>query len=236
MTLLTVEGLQGFYGASQVLHGIDLQISPGEQIALLGRNGMGKTSFLRSLVGALPKVAGEVALNGKSIRGRLPEHIAQAGVAIVPEGRGVFGSLSVIENLVMAARPGPTGKCQWTLDRVLSVFPRLAQRRGHGGHQLSGGEQQMLTIGRALMTNPDLLLIDEATEGLAPLVAQDIWKTLGIIRSEGIATIVVDKDVKNLSRVADRMIIMSKGKLVFTGTPEELAGQGDLLERHLGVQ
>lgn len=236
MTLLTVEGLQGFYGASQVLHGIDLQISPGEQIALLGRNGMGKTSFLRSLVGALPKVAGEVALNGKSIRGRLPEHIAQAGVAIVPEGRGVFGSLSVIENLVMAARPGPTGKCQWTLDRVLSVFPRLAQRRGHGGHQLSGGEQQMLTIGRALMTNPDLLLIDEATEGLAPLVAQEIWKTLGIIRAEGIATIVVDKDVKNLSRVADRMIIMSKGKLVFTGTPTELAGQGDLLERHLGVQ
>ncbi|MDH4413925.1 MAG: ABC transporter ATP-binding protein [Rhizobium sp.] len=236
MTLLTVEGLQGFYGASQVLHGIDLQISPGEQIALLGRNGMGKTSFLRSLVGALPKVAGEVALNGKSIRGRLPEHIAQAGVAIVPEGRGVFGSLSVIENLVMAARSGPTGKCQWTLDRVLSVFPRLAQRRGHGGHQLSGGEQQMLTIGRALMTNPDLLLIDEATEGLAPLVAQEIWKTLGIIRSEGIATIVVDKDVKNLSRVADRMIIMSKGKLVFTGTPTELAGQGDLLERHLGVQ
>ncbi|KIQ00350.1 ABC transporter [Agrobacterium tumefaciens] len=236
MTLLTVEGLQGFYGASQVLHGIDLQISPGEQIALLGRNGMGKTSFLRSLVGALPKVAGEVALNGKSIRGRLPEHIAQAGVAIVPEGRGVFGSLSVIENLVMAARPGPTGKRQWTLDRVLSVFPRLAQRRGHGGHQLSGGEQQMLTIGRALMTNPDLLLIDEATEGLAPLVAQEIWKTLGIIRSEGIATVVVDKDVKNLSRVADRMIIMSKGKLVFAGTPAELAGQGDLLERHLGVQ
>lgn len=236
MTLLTVEGLQGFYGASQVLHGIDLEISPGEQIALLGRNGMGKTSFLRSLVGALPKVAGEVALNGKSIRGRLPEHIAQAGVAIVPEGRGVFGSLSVIENLVMAARPGPTGKRQWTLDRVLSVFPRLAQRRGHGGHQLSGGEQQMLTIGRALMTNPDLLLIDEATEGLAPLVAQEIWKTLGIIRSEGIATVVVDKDVKNLSRVADRMIIMSKGKLVFAGTPAELAGQGDLLERHLGVQ
>lgn len=236
MTLLIVEGLQGFYGASQVLHGIDLQISPGEQIALLGRNGMGKTSFLRSLVGALPKVAGEVALNGKSIRGRLPEHIAQAGVAIVPEGRGVFGSLSVIENLVMAARPGPTGKRQWTLDRVLSVFPRLAQRRGHGGHQLSGGEQQMLTIGRALMTNPDLLLIDEATEGLAPLVAQEIWKTLGIIRSEGIATVVVDKDVKNLSRVADRMIIMSKGKLVFAGTPAELAGQGDLLERHLGVQ
>ncbi|MCI9867332.1 ABC transporter ATP-binding protein [Rhizobium skierniewicense] len=236
MTLLTVEGLQGFYGASQVLHGIDLQISPGEQIALLGRNGMGKTSFLRSLVGALPKVAGEVALNGKSIRGRLPEHIAQAGVAIVPEGRGVFGSLSVIENLVMVARPGPTGKRQWTLDRVLSVFPRLAQRRGHGGHQLSGGEQQMLTIGRALMTNPDLLLIDEATEGLAPLVAQEIWKTLGIIRSEGIATVVVDKDVKNLSRVADRMIIMSKGKLVFAGTPAELAVQGDLLERHLGVQ
>lgn len=236
MTLLKIEGLQGYYGASQVLHGIDLHINPGEQIALLGRNGMGKTSFLRSLVGAMPRIAGDVLLNGRSIRNHLPEHIAQAGVAIVPEGRGVFGSLSVIENLVMAARPGPTGKRQWTLDRVLSVFPRLAQRRSNGGHQLSGGEQQMLTIGRALMTNPDLLLIDEATEGLAPLVAQEIWKTLGIIRAEGIATIVVDKDVKSLGRVADRMVIMSKGKLVFEGTPEALMAQGDLLERHLGVQ
>lgn len=236
MTLLKIDGLQAFYGASQVLHGIDLQIRPGEQIALLGRNGMGKTSFLRSLVGVMPKITGEVALHGASIRGRLPEHIAQAGVAIVPEGRGVFGSLSVIENLVMAARPGPTGKRQWTLDRVLSVFPRLAQRRANGGHQLSGGEQQMLTIGRALMTNPDLLLIDEATEGLAPLVAQEIWKTLGIIRSEGIATIVVDKDVKSLSRVADRMLIMSKGRLVFEGAPADLMAKGDLLERHLGVQ
>jgi branched-chain amino acid transport system ATP-binding protein len=236
MTLLKIDGLQAFYGASQVLHGIDLQIRPGEQIALLGRNGMGKTSFLRSLVGVMPKITGEVALHGASIRGRLPEHIAQAGVAIVPEGRGVFGSLSVIENLVMAARPGPSGKRQWTLDRVLSVFPRLAQRRANGGHQLSGGEQQMLTIGRALMTNPDLLLIDEATEGLAPLVAQEIWKTLGIIRSEGIATIVVDKDVKSLSRVADRMLIMSKGRLVFEGAPADLMAKSDLLERHLGVQ
>jgi len=236
MTLLKIEGLQSFYGASQILHGIDLLIKPGDQIALLGRNGMGKTTFLRSVMGAMPRVTGAVELHGKSIRGNLPEHIAKAGVAFVPEGRGVFGSLSVIENLVMAARPGRTGNRNWTLDRVLSVFPRLAQRRTNGGHQLSGGEQQMLTIGRALMTNPDLILIDEATEGLAPLVAQEIWRTLAIIRAEGIATIVVDKDVRSLSKVADRMVVMSKGKLAFEGTPAELTARGDLLERHLGVQ
>ncbi|ODS51425.1 MAG: ABC transporter ATP-binding protein [Agrobacterium sp. SCN 61-19] len=233
--LLTVERLESFYGPSQILHGVSLAVRPGEQVALIGRNGMGKTTLLRSLMGLVPRVQGTIELNGNSIRGKKPEAISQAGVAFVPEGRGVFGSLSVIENLVMAARAGRDGKRGWTLERVLSVFPRLAQRRGNGGHQLSGGEQQMLTIGRALMTNPDIILIDEATEGLAPLVADEIWRTLAVIRGEGIATIVVDKDIKNLSKVADRMVVMSKGGVEFDGAPAELLAQPELLERHLGL-
>ncbi|MDH0872584.1 ABC transporter ATP-binding protein [Agrobacterium pusense] len=234
--LLKVNSLQSFYGVSQVLHGIDLSLRSGEQVALLGRNGMGKTTFLRSLMGLVPKTTGNVVWRNAEIRTALPEKIAQSGVAYVPEGRGVFGSLSVIENLLMAARKGPGGKQNWTLDRVLTLFPRLAQRRNNGGHQLSGGEQQMLTIGRALMTNPDLILIDEATEGLAPLVAQEIWRTLAVVRSEGIATIVVDKDVRSLAKIADRMVVMSKGKIEFDGPPVDLLAQPKFLERHLGVQ
>ncbi len=233
--LLSVERLEAFYGASQVLHGIDLSVARGEQVALLGRNGMGKTTLLRSLMGLVADCRGRVAFAGQDIAGLAPEHIARAGVALVPEGRGVFGSLSVVENLVMAARPAADGRLRWTLQRILDLFPRLAQRRDNGGHQLSGGEQQMLTIGRALMTNPDLILIDEATEGLAPLVARDIWRTLGVIRDEGIATIVVDKDFRSLSDIADRAVLLSKGTVVFNGAPKELAAQGSLLERHLGV-
>jgi branched-chain amino acid transport system ATP-binding protein len=156
-------------------------------------------------------------------------------MALVPEGRGIFGSLSVTENLVMAARPGNHGRQSWTLPKIFELFPRLHERRNNGGHQLSGGEQQMLTIGRALMTNPDMIMIDEATEGLAPLVAQSIWQTLAIVRGEGIATIVVDKDFRSLAKVADRMVILSKGCVVFDGTPAALAAQPDVLERHLGV-
>ena len=167
--LLDVGGLQSFYGVSQVLHGLDFTIKRGEQIALLGRNGMGKSTLLRSLMGHVADRRGRIDYAGVDITKAKPETISRAGVAYVPEGRGVFGSLSVVENLVMAARPGQDGKRGWTLDRVFAVFPRLHQRRTNGGHQLSGGEQQMLTIGRALMTNPDLILIDEATEGLAPL-------------------------------------------------------------------
>jgi branched-chain amino acid transport system ATP-binding protein len=174
-------------------------------------------------------------LEGRDIARAAPEEIAQAGVALVPEGRGVFGSLSVVENLVMASRAGRNGRRTWTLERIFELFPRLHQRRGNGGHQLSGGEQQMLAIGRALMTNPDLILIDEATEGLAPLVAQQIWKTLNAVRGEGIATIVVDKDIGNLSRVADRVLVLSKGAVVFEGTPAALSAEPGLLERHLGV-
>jgi branched-chain amino acid transport system ATP-binding protein len=177
--LLEVERLEAFYGASQILHGIDLKFARGEQVALIGRNGMGKTTLLRSLMGLLPGCRGSLRFHGRNIRNAAPETIARSGLALVPEGRGIFGSLSVIENLVMAARVGSDGRCAWTLPKIFELFPRLHARRSNGGHQLSGGEQQMLTIGRALMTNPDMIMIDEATEGLAPLVAQSIWQTLG---------------------------------------------------------
>ncbi|KTQ85428.1 ABC transporter [Aureimonas ureilytica] len=233
--LLNISGLKGYYGVSEVLHGIDLAIRPGEQVALIGRNGMGKTTLLKSIVGLLADRRGSISFAGAETTRAKPEDIARRGMAYVPEGRGVFGSLSVVENLVMAARSGVSGSRRWTIDRVFEVFPRLHQRRANGGHQLSGGEQQMLSIGRALMTNPDLIVLDEATEGLAPLVAQEIWKTLGIIRNEGIATLVVDKDHRSLGAVSDRMLIMSKGEIVFDGTPAELDAEPATLEKHLGV-
>ncbi|MEJ1161459.1 ABC transporter ATP-binding protein [Prosthecomicrobium sp. N25] len=234
-TLLAIHDLRSFYGVSQVLHGVSLTVRRGEQIALIGRNGMGKTTLLKSLTGLLADKRGEITFAGGSTLGAKPEDIARKGLAYVPEGRGVFGSLSVVENLTMAARPGVTGTRRWTLERVFEVFPRLYQRRMNGGQQLSGGEQQMLSIGRALMTNPDLILLDEATEGLAPLIAQDIWRTLRIIGEEGIATIVVDKDHRSLSKVADRMVVMTKGEIAFDGTPAQLAAEPAILEKHLGV-
>ena len=236
MSLLAVERLDAFYGASQILRSIDLAIAPGEAVAVAGRNGMGKTTLLRSLMGLVPDRRGRIAFRGRDIGAAPPEAIAQAGIAFVPEGRGVFGSLDVVENLVMAARPGADGRRTWTLQRIFELFPRLYERRRNGGHQLSGGEQQMLTIGRALMTNPDLILIDEATEGLAPLVARDIWRTIEVIRQEGVAAIVVDKDMRSLSRVVDRVLVIAKGEFVFTGSPAELAAKPDVLERHLGLQ
>lgn len=233
--LLGVTALEAFYGASRILSGVDFSVARGEQIALVGRNGMGKTTLLRALIGLVPDTRGTIDFEGRSLRNLAPEAIARAGVALVPEGRGVFGALSVVENLTMAARPARDGTGRWTLSRIYELFPRLHARRRNGGHQLSGGEQQMLTIGRALMTNPDLLLIDEATEGLAPLIAQDIWRTLRIIRSEGIATITVDKDIRSLSANADRMMVMVKGEIVFDDAPALLMSKPDLLERHLGV-
>jgi branched-chain amino acid transport system ATP-binding protein len=233
--LLQVEKLDAFYGASQILHGVDLSVAKGEQVALIGRNGMGKTTLLRTLMGLMPGCRGCITFAGQDTTRLAPEMIARAGIALVPEGRGVFGALNVVENLTMAARPARDGVTRWTLPRIFELFPRLHERRTNGGHQLSGGEQQMLTIGRALMTNPDLILIDEATEGLAPLVAQTIWQTLALIRSEGIATIVVDKDVRALKTIADRMVLLAKGAVVFDGTPAALTAQPELLERHLGV-
>ena len=233
--LLAINDLRSFYGVSEALHGVSLTVSRGEQIALIGRNGMGKTTLLKSIVGLLADRRGDIVFAGTSALRAKPEDIARRGLAYVPEGRGVFGSLSVVENLIMAARAGVSGSRRWTIDRVFEVFPRLHQRRANGGHQLSGGEQQMLSIGRALMTNPDLILLDEATEGLAPLIAQEIWRTLGIIRDEGIATIVVDKDHRSLAKVADRMLVMSKGEIAFDGTPARLASDPSILEKHLGV-
>jgi branched-chain amino acid transport system ATP-binding protein len=233
--LLRLEAFEAFYGVSQVLHGVDLEVRRGEQVALIGRNGMGKTTLLRALMGLVSRRCRAVTFHGRDIAHAAPETISRAGLALVPEGRGIFGALSVVENLVMAARQSPDGRLTWTLPRIFELFPQLHSRRHHGGHQLSGGEQQMLTIGRALMTNPDMILIDEATEGLAPLVAQEIWRTLDVIRGEGIATLVVDKDFRSLSRIADRMVMLSKGAVVFDGTPAALAAQPELLERYLGV-
>jgi branched-chain amino acid transport system ATP-binding protein len=233
--LLEARGLHTFYGASHVIDGVDFAVRRGETVALMGRNGMGKTTLLRSLLGLTPPSAGEVRVKGAVMTGAKPHHIARQGIAFVPEGRGIFATLSVRENLVMAARPGSDGRRDWMLERVLDTFPRLAERLDHGGTQLSGGEQQMLTIARALMTNPDLLLLDEATEGLAPLIAREIWSILGRIRAAGIAAVVVDKNVAKLAAVADRIVVLVKGRVAFAGSAAELKAQPELMHRHLGV-
>ena len=235
MSLLAAEELHAFYGATHVVHGVSFSLARGETIALMGRNGMGKTTLLRALMGLVPQRRGRVMLGARDVSAAVPEEIARGGVAFVPEGRGIFSSLTVTENLVMASRLAADGSARWTLPRIFELFPRLAERRHHWGNQLSGGEQQMLTIGRALMTNPDVILIDEAAEGLAPMIAQTIWQTLGTIRRQGIAAIVVDKDFRALSGLADRVLLMTKGEFVFSGTPAELKAQPELLERHLGV-
>ena len=233
--LLEVSGLDAFYGASRILHGVDIAVARGEQVALIGRNGMGKTTLLRALMGLVPDCRGEVSFAGRDIRRAAPETIARAGLALVPEGRGIFASLSVTENLTMAARPGSDGRRTWTLERIFELFPRLHQRRNSGGHQLSGGEQQMLTIGRALMTNPDVLILDEATEGLAPLIAREIWRICDVIRASGISSVIVDKNWKHVTQVTDRNVILVKGEVVFEGTSAQITAQPELLTQHLGV-
>jgi branched-chain amino acid transport system ATP-binding protein len=235
LELLSAKCLEAYYGSSQVLHDIRFSVRRGEQIALIGRNGMGKTTLLHSLIGLVADRRGSIIFEGQEIVAATPEKIAQMGVALVPEGRRIFGSLTVLENLVMAARPGRGGRRTYTLDHVFDLFPRLRERRSHGGHQLSGGEQQMLAIGRALMTNPDLILIDEATEGLAPQIAREIWRILEVMRDERIAAIVVDRDMRGLSRVVDQVLILSKGTIVFQDTPLSLREDPTLLEKHLGV-
>jgi branched-chain amino acid transport system ATP-binding protein len=233
--LLRAEGLHTYYGTSHVLHGVDFSIAPGETVGLLGRNGMGKTTLLRSLVGLTPPRRGTVSLRGVGITRAAPHAIARSGIAYVPEGRGIFPNLNVRENLVMAARPGRDGRRAWDLERVLATFPRLAQRLRHGGGQLSGGEQQMLSIGRALMTNPELILLDEATEGLAPLVRREIWRVIRMIRREGTAAVVVDKDHKTVNALADRSIVLVKGRAAFSGRSAELGSRPDILLQYLGV-
>jgi branched-chain amino acid transport system ATP-binding protein len=233
--LLEVAGLHTYYDQSHVLHDVEFTLGAGETLALMGRNGMGKTTTLRSIVGLTPPRRGEIRLRGQVITGAAPHRVARAGLALVPEGRGMFPTLTVREHLVMAARPGQDGRQDWTLQRVLELFPRLAERIGHFGTLLSGGEQQMLTIGRALMTNPDLLLLDEATEGLAPLIRREIWSVVRRIKAAGVAAIVVDKDFRTLAEIADKSVILAKGRVVFSGTGRELADDPALLARHLGV-
>ena len=232
--LLEARKLHSYYGSSHVLQGVDFSIGAGEVVALMGRNGMGKTTLLRSMLGLLKSRTGEVEIDGVSATAMAPHSIARRGIAFVPDNRGIFPTLSVRENLLVAARPA-TGGDAWTFERVMATFPALAARLDHRGNQLSGGEQQMLTIGRALLTNPRLLILDEATEGLAPLIATTIWRTIRAIRDGGIATVIVDKHFAMLAELADRCVILVKGRKVFDGSPAELAAQPGLREQHLGV-
>ena len=233
--LIQAQNLNVHYGASHVLRGIDLAIAPGESIGLLGRNGMGKTTLIRTLMGHLRATEGKVHIRGRDCTRTPPYGIAQQGIAYVPEGRGIFPNLSVRENLLVAARAGVNGQRAWTYDRVLQVFPRLSERLGNGGNQLSGGEQQMLAIGRALMTNPDLIILDEATEGLAPLIVADIWRIIGEIRKTGISSLIVDRNYRSVLEHTDRCVVMEKGQWVFQGDSRSIASQPDVLTRHLGV-
>mgnify|MGYP000048732673 CR=1 FL=1 len=233
--LIRADGVHAYYGASHILHGIDFSVRRGETMGLMGRNGMGKSTLLKTLMGIVPMRQGELHIKGQRMNGHAIFEIAQQGIAYVPEGRGIFGNLSVVENLQMAARPGTRGQRDWTYERVLETFPRLKERLGHGGQQLSGGEQQMLTIGRALMTNPDVLILDEATEGLAPLIAREIWRICTLIKDSGISSIIVDKNWKHVTQITDRNIILVKGQVVFEGSSQILLADPSVLEQHLGV-
>jgi branched-chain amino acid transport system ATP-binding protein len=233
--LLEAKNLNAWYGASHILHDVNFHIGKGETVGLMGRNGMGKSTLIKSMLALVERREGTVLLHGKDISRAEPYRIAQAGVAYVPEGRGIFPNLSVRENLLMAARAGANGKREWTFERVMETFPRLSERLENGGAQLSGGEQQMLTIGRALMTNPDLLILDEATEGLAPLIAKEIWRIMRVIRATGISTLIVDKNFAAVNAATDRNVILVKGRVVFDGSSESLRQQPDIHEKYLGV-
>lgn len=233
--LLNVHGLNTYYGASHILRDLSFKVGRGETVGLMGRNGMGKSTLLKSIVGLVQARSGQIEFQGQAIQGQTPFTIAHQGMAYVPEGRGIFGNLSVHENLMMAARPGVRGQQDWTYQRVLDTFPRLGERLSHGGQQLSGGEQQMLSIGRALMTNPDLLLLDEATEGLAPLIALEIWRICALVAQSGISTVIVDKNWQHVTKVTQQNVILVKGEVVFQGSSAELLSQPDVLNQHLGV-
>jgi branched-chain amino acid transport system ATP-binding protein len=233
--LLEVRNLESAYGSSQVLFGIDLDIRAGEVATLLGRNGMGKTTTVRSILGLMRARGGEVRFLGERIDGRDPDRIARMGLAIVPEGRQIFPNLSVQENLRAFAANRSGAPEPWTLDRVYALFPRLMERAANMGNQLSGGEQQMLAIGRALMTNPRLLVLDEATEGLAPLIREEIWRCLDALRGQGQTILVIDKYVQRLVRLADRHTIIERGRVVWQGDSPQLGADPSLWHRYIGV-
>jgi branched-chain amino acid transport system ATP-binding protein len=232
--LIDAQGVQAWYGSSHVLRGVDLQLAPGETLGLLGRNGMGKSTLLRSLLGLVRQRDGRIHVRGRDVSRAAPHQVTRAGIGYVPEGRGIFPNLTVRENLVMAARAGVDGRRDWHFDRVMQTFPRLAERLQHLGSQLSGGEQQMLSIGRALLTNPLALILDEATEGLAPLVVDEIWRVIGTIRQSGIATIVVDREYRRVLAHADRALVLQKGQVVLAGPGPQVRAD-PALKAWLGV-
>jgi len=229
--MLELRDVETAYGRSQVLFGVNLEVKRSEVVTLLGRNGMGKTTTVKSIMGICAPKAGAIAFEGKALHGLPSYRIAQAGLGLVPEGRQVFPNLTVRENLVATAKRGGP----WTLDRVLALFPQLRERQSNYGNQLSGGEQQMLAIGRALMTNPRLLILDEATEGLAPLIRQEIYRSIEQLKREGLAILAIDKDVRALCRVADRHYVLEKGRVVWSGSSAELVANRELQSRYLGV-
>lgn len=232
--MLTVEALQASYGDSQVLFDVDLAIAEGEVVTLLGRNGMGKTTTISAILGLLKPRGGRVRFAGVDVAGKPPYAIAQLGIGLVPEGRQVFPTLTVEENLIATAA-ARFGAPRWTLPGIYALFPRLKERRANMGNQLSGGEQQMLAIGRALMTNPRLIILDEATEGLAPLIRQEIWACLAMLKAEGESILVIDKNVDALARLADHHAVIEKGRIVWTGTSAELMADPALKNRYLHV-
>ncbi len=233
--MLTVEGLETAYGVSQVLFGVSFRVGAGEVVTLLGRNGMGKTTTVRSIMGIVPPRAGAVHFDGRAIHGLPSYRVAQIGLGLVPEGRQTFPNLTVRENLVATAADRARAPEPWTVEKVFALFPQLAERRRHYGDQLSGGEQQMLAIGRALMTNPRLLILDEATEGLAPLVRAEIYRSLERLKAGGLSILIIDKDVRALTRIADTHYVLEKGRVVWSGASADLAAREDVQHRYLGV-
>ena len=233
--MLSVDQVSTAYGMFQVLFGMSLEVREGEMVSLLGRNGMGKTTTVRSIMGLTPCSSGLIAFRGTDITSLPPYRIARRGIGLVPEGRQVFPNLTVTENLVATASARADGPAAWALDEIFNLFPQLDERRGHFGNQLSGGEQQMLAIGRALMTNPSLLILDEATEGLAPIIREQIWDSLSRLKSRGLSILVIDKDVFALSRICDRHYIIEKGRTVWEGSSKDLIAQPDTCTRHLGI-
>ena len=233
--MLEVAGIDTYYGRSQALFGMSLEIGEGEVVTLMGRNGMGKSTTVRSIMGLTPAHTGSIRFREQALRGLLPHRIAKLGIGLVPEGRQIFPNLTAAENLIATATTGDASEAAWNLDKVYNLFPRLGERHTSMGNQLSGGEQQMLAIGRALMTNPKLLILDEATEGLAPLIRQEIWTCLASLKNAGQAILVIDKNVAALTAIADRHYVIEKGRVVWTGTSDELRANPNVQHRYLGV-